>query len=94
MIIYEGQATLTYPGQHGDLLGIFQRRTRIILEQTEPGFYDITCGADLSSASDLIVTVPTGQSYEGRVVIRAGNKATIATKSRIWFQRIQGVRHG
>ncbi|MGA4634503.1 hypothetical protein ACPA5B_11545 [Pseudomonas solani] len=93
MIIYEGQATLTHPGKHGEVQGVFQRLTRIVLEQTEPGFYDITCNADLSQADDVVVTVPTGQVYEGKVVLRAGKKSTIATKSKLWFQRIQGVRH-
>ncbi|WP_337058246.1 hypothetical protein [Pseudomonas sp. USHLN015] len=94
MIIYEGQATLEYPGKHGDLTGIFQRFTRIVLEQTQPGYYDITFSATLGPIEDLVVTVPTGQVYEGKVVSTDGRKATIATKSKLWFQRIQGVSHG
>ncbi|GJN56435.1 hypothetical protein TUM20286_61870 [Pseudomonas tohonis] len=78
---YEGQAALSYSGQFEELYGTFKRRTHILLKRTAPGVYDVTSSVDLRKAEVLMISLPNGQTYSGKVLCQIGHTATIVSSN-------------
>ncbi|CAN7552180.1 hypothetical protein LJR232_003758 [Aquipseudomonas alcaligenes] len=77
---YEGQATLVYaPGHQGRSTMPTACSTTVVLDETIPGIFSLTCDLDLGDADSLHITLPNGLSVEGLITYQDGRTLNIVT---------------
>lgn len=77
---YEGQATLVYaPGHEGMSNLPTACSTTVVLDETIPGIFSVTCDLDLGDAGMLRITLPNGRSVEGAITYQDGRTLNIVT---------------
>ncbi|BBP83908.1 hypothetical protein PHLH8_35500 [Pseudomonas sp. Pc102] len=79
---YEGLATLVYvPGNTGSSSMPTASSAAVVLDETIPGIFSVTCDLDLGDADELRITLPNGRSVGGVITYKDGRTLNIVTRS-------------
>ncbi|GAC1033567.1 hypothetical protein thsps21_43960 [Pseudomonas sp. No.21] len=78
---YEGPATFVYAsGQAGSTGTPTLRSATVVLDETSPGTFSVTCDLDLGDAEELRISLPNGRSLEGVITFKDGRTLTIVAR--------------